>query len=101
MKKYLYSNEKACVIKFKNRRVVVQRQPENKEGSMFYIGLKKVDLKDSRPVIFSHNKSPNNSAFEITETGILISTTSAYALILALQEMILLSDIPEECLLLK
>lgn len=96
MKKYTYPNEKACMIKFKNRRLVVQRQPENKEGEMFYIGLKKFDVKDSRPIIFTENKSPKDSAFEVTETGILINTTSAYALILALQEMILLSDIPKE-----
>lgn len=96
MKKYIYPEQKTCMMRFKNRRVYVQRQPDDS----FYVGIKRINKHDEKVLIFSDIRKPNQLSLEVTETGILLSPEAAFALVKALQEMILLSDIPIDCLVL-
>ena len=95
MKKYNYPDQNACMVKINNRRVTVQRIDDNKIG----ISIKKLDAVDSKPVIMLE-KSRDILGFEITETGILISPETAFALRTALDTVIYFTDIPKECLIL-
>lgn len=84
------------MMKFKNRRVFVQRQPDDS----FYVGIQKVGKIDESPLIYIKKQRPKELSLEITETGILLTPVAAFAFVKALQEMLLLSDIPKECLVL-
>lgn len=95
MKKYNYPDENACMVKMNNRRVTASRIDDNKIG----ISIKKIDKVDSKPVIMSEKSRPI-LGFEITETGILISPETAFALRIALDSVIYVNDIPSEYLIL-
>jgi hypothetical protein len=94
MKRYITEDKNTCMVKLKNKRVYVQRINKERIG----ISFKMLDSINPKPVIISDRRKPNLLDLEITETGILLSIESAFALRTALDSIIRLRDIPMECL---
>lgn len=91
MKKYIYEERKACVMKFKNKRVWVQKF----DNGDLNLGFKKLADVDTNPIFFTEIVK-SNGVKEVTKSGFWLSSESAIALYYALGEMITLSDIPKE-----
>ena len=93
MKKFVYEEQKACVMKLNNKRVWVQKF----DNGDFNLGFKRLGDVNKDPIFFT-DIVRTNGVKEITRCGFWLSPEAAVALYFALGEAIKLDDIPKDLL---